>query len=140
MSLNKKLEVKGLEIALSRVENENYISLTDIARYKDQERTNNIIQNWMRKRNTIEFLGLWENLYNQSFKGIEFDAFKAEAGSNSFTLTPQRWIDRTDAIGLSSKSGRYGGGTYAHPDIAFEFSSLWEDLQGVEKDQSKGVR
>ena len=95
---------------------------TDIAKHKDSERSNYIIQNWMRNRSTIEFIGLWEQIHNPNFKGIEFDAFKNEAGSNSFTLTPQRWISATNAIGIISKSGRYGG-TYAHQDIAFEFAS-----------------
>ncbi len=99
-----------------------YICLTDMARYRDAERTNYIIQNWMRNRNTIEFIGLWEQLNNPDFKRIEFDAFRNQAGLNSFTLTPKLWIERTAAIGLVSKSGRYGG-TYAHKDIAFEFAS-----------------
>jgi hypothetical protein len=93
-----------------------------MARFRDSDRTNYIIQNWMRTRNTIEFLGLWEELRNPNFKSIEFDAFKNESGSNSFTLTPKKWIESTNAIGLISKSGRYGG-TYAHKDIAFEFAS-----------------
>ena len=118
----RKVNVKGTEIVVFSKEKEDYISLTDIAKYKDSERTNYIIQNWMRSRSTIEFIGLWELLHNPDFKGIEFDAFKNEAGSNSFTLTPKRWITATNAIGIISKSGRYGG-TYAHQDIAFEFAS-----------------
>jgi len=118
----RKVNVKGTEIVVFSKEKEDYISLTDIAKYKDSERTNYIIQNWMRNRSTIEFIGLWELLHNPDFKGIEFDAFKNEAGSNSFTLTPKRWINSTNAIGIISKSGRYGG-TYAHQDIAFEFAS-----------------
>ena len=90
---------------------------------KDSERTNYVIQNWMRTRSTVEFLGLWEKLHNLNFNSIEFDAFRNESGSNSFSLTPQRWIEKTNAIGLVSKAGRYGGGTYAHKDIAFEFAS-----------------
>ena len=93
-----------------------------MAKFRDSERTNYIIQNWMRTRNTIEFLGLWEELKNPSFKSIEFDAFRNESGSNSFTLTPKKWIEATNSIGIISKSGRYGG-TYAHKDIAFEFAS-----------------
>jgi len=96
--------------------------LTDIAKYRDADRTNYIIQNWMRTRNTIEFMGMWEQLHNPNFKSIEFDAFKNEAGANSFSLTPKCWIGVTNAIGIISKSGRYGG-TYAHKDIAFEFGS-----------------
>ena len=117
-----KITAKGTEVTIFQKEKEDYISLTDIAKYKDSERTNYIIQNWMRSRSTIEFIGLWELLHNPDFKGIEFDAFKNEAGSNSFTLTPKRWITSTNAIGIISKSGRYGG-TYAHQDIAFEFAS-----------------
>ncbi len=117
-----KLNVNKLEIVLYKQNEEEYISLTDMAKFRDSERTNYIIQNWMRTRNTIEFLGLWEQLRNPNFKSIEFDAFRNESGSNSFTLTPKRWIKATNAIGIISKSGRYGG-TYAHKDIAFEFAS-----------------
>lgn len=119
----KKIIVKDLAVVTFQKNNRDYISLTDIARFKDTERTNYIIQNWMRTRSTIEFLGLWEKLNNQDFKGIEFDAFRSQAGLNSFSLTPQRWINATKAIGLISKSGRYGGGVYAHKDIAFEFAT-----------------
>jgi len=117
-----KITIQGTEIVIFEKEESDYISLTDIAKYRDAERTNYIIQNWMRTRNTIEFIGMWEQLHNPNFKSIEFDAFKNEAGSNSFSLTPKRWIETTNAIGLISKSGRYGG-TYAHKDIAFEFGS-----------------
>ncbi|OGJ42219.1 DNA-binding protein [Candidatus Peregrinibacteria bacterium RIFCSPLOWO2_01_FULL_39_12] len=123
MQKNKKIEVKGMEISLLQKNNDNYISLTDIARYKDVERTDYILQNWMRNRDTIEFLGLWEKINNSNFKPIEFDGFKTQSGLNSFSLTPKRWIESTNAIGLISKSGRYGGGTFAHKDIAFEFAS-----------------
>lgn len=117
-----KLNVNEIEIVLYKQNEEEYISITDMAKYRDSERTNYIIQNWMRTRSTVEFLGLWEQLNNPNFKGIEFDAFRIESGSNSFTLTPKRWIESTNAIGITSKSGRYGG-TYAHKDIAFEFAS-----------------
>lgn len=117
-----KLKVDQIEISLISDKEEEFISLTDMARYRDAERTNYIIQNWMRTRSTIEFVGLWEQLHNPDFKSIEFDAFKNEAGSNSFALTPTRWIEATNAKGIKSKSGRYGG-TYAHRDIAFEFAS-----------------
>jgi hypothetical protein len=119
---NRTIKVESEEIILRSQNNEDFISLTDMARYRDSERTNYIIQNWLRTRNAIEFCGLWEQLNNPNFKGIEFDAFKIEAGSNSFTLTPQKWIEATNAIGMISKSGRYGG-TFAHRDIAFEFAS-----------------
>jgi hypothetical protein len=122
MAKNTIINVKGTEIVLLRNEKDDFISLTDIARYRDSERTNYIIQNWMRTRNAIEFCGLWEQLYNPTFKSIEFDAFKNESGSNSFALTPQKWIESTNAKGIISKSGRYGG-TFAHKDIAFEFAT-----------------
>lgn len=117
-----KLSVNDIEIVLYKQNEEEFISITDMAKFRDSERTNYIIQNWMRVRSTIEFLGLWEQLHNSNFKGIEFDAFRNESGSNSFSLTPKRWIETTNAIGIISKSGRYGG-TYAHKDIAFEFAS-----------------
>jgi hypothetical protein len=120
--VNQKLNIKGTEVIIFSKEKNDYISLTDIARFKDADRTNYIIQNWMRNRSTIEFIGLWEQIHNPNFKSIEFDAFKNEAGSNSFTLTPKRWIEATNAKGIISKAGRYGG-TYAHNDIAFEFAS-----------------
>ena len=122
MAKNQKIEVKGNEITLFSSQHNEFISLTDMARYRDADRTNYIIQNWMRTRSAIEFCGLWEKLNNPNFKGIEFDAFKNESGSNGFTLTPQKWIETTNAKGIISKSGRYGG-TFAHKDIAFEFAS-----------------
>ena len=123
----KTLIVKKQAINISIVDNEEYISLTDIARYKNIENPKGVIQNWLRNRNTIEFLGIWELIHNPNFKGIEFEAFKKEAGLNSFTLAPQKWIESTDAMGLVSKSGK-GGGTYAHRDIAFEFAS-WVSVE-----------
>jgi len=118
----KQFKVDETEINVAKVGSEDYICLTDMARWRDSDRTNYIIQNWMRSRNTIEFVGLWEQLNNPDFKSIEFDAFMNEAGSNSFSLTPKRWIEATNAIGIVSKAGRYGG-TFAHKDIAFEFGS-----------------
>jgi hypothetical protein len=117
-----KLTVLDTPIAYYSHNEKDYICLTDMARYRDAERTNYIIQNWMRNRNTIDFIGLWEQLNNPDFKRIEFDAFRNQAGLNSFTLTPKLWIEKTAAVGLVSKAGRYGG-TYAHKDIAFEFAS-----------------
>ena len=99
-----------------------FISLTDIARYRDLNRSDYILQNWMRSKDTIEFLGLWEKINNQDFNSIEFDGIKNMAGANSFSLTPKRWIETTNAIGIVSKTGRYGG-TFAHKDIAFEFAT-----------------
>ena len=95
--------------------------MTDIARYKSDE-AKDVIKNWMRSKDTIEFLGLWEKLHNNNFKGVEFDSFRNQAGSNAFTMSPTKWIETTGAIGIVCKSGRYGG-TYAHSDIAFEFAS-----------------
>ncbi|OGG20728.1 DNA-binding protein [Candidatus Gottesmanbacteria bacterium RIFCSPHIGHO2_02_FULL_40_13] len=123
MAKRKKISVKGIEILTFKKNESDYISLTDIARYKDKERSDYILQNWMRNRSTIEFLGLWEKIHNPNFKSIEFDGFKSEAGSNSFSLTPKRWISSVNAIGIIAKPGRYGGGTFAHKDIAFEFAS-----------------
>ncbi len=116
------IEVQGVAITVLSQSNEDYISLTDIARYRNAREPFAIINNWMRSRSTIEFLGLWEILSNPSFKPLEFERFKTEAGSNYFVLSPQRWIEATNALGVTSKSGRYGG-TYAHKDIAFEFAS-----------------
>ena len=123
MVKQSKIIVKDISISFSQIKNEDYISLTDIARYKNKMEPKSVVQNWMRNYNTIEFLGIWEKLNNPNFKGVEFDAFKNMAGSNSFTLSPQNWIFKTNAIGIKSKSGKYGGGTYAHKDIAFEFAS-----------------
>jgi len=117
-----KITVLEREIVVLTVNKEDYICLTDIARYKDAERTDYIIFNWLRNRNTIEFLGIWEQLNNPGFNPIEFDGIKKQSGLNSFVLTAKQWIAKTNAIGLISKAGRYGG-TYAHKDIAFEFAS-----------------
>jgi len=122
MAKREKLNVKGTEIMVYAEKTEEYISLTDIARYRDAERSDYILQNWMRNRSTIEFIGLWEIFNNPSFNSIEFDGIKNLSGSNSFALTPKRWIEATHAIGIVSKTGRYGG-TFAHKDIAFEFAS-----------------
>ena len=116
------IEVQGTVVTILSGQKEDYISLTDIARYKDSERTDYLIQNWMRNRNTIEFMGVWERLNNPDFNPIEFDGIRKQAGLNSFILTAKRWIDATRAVGLISKAGRYGG-TFAHKDIAFEFAS-----------------
>ena len=120
--MKAKLQVLENEIATVTRGGFEYICITDIARYKNPDRTGTIIGNWLRNRNTIEFLGIWEQLNNPDFKVIEFDDFKKHAGLNSFTLTPKQWIERTAAIGLVSKAGRYGG-TFAQKDIAFEFAS-----------------
>ena len=116
-----KINVQQTAITLLKVNEQDYISLTDIARYKSDDPTA-VIGNWMRNRNTIEYLGVWETLYNPGFKPLEFDGFRKEAGLNAFTLSPQKWINTTGAIGIVSRSGRYGG-TFAHKDIAFKFAS-----------------
>ena len=116
------IEVQGTAITVLNHTIGAYISLTDIAKHKEPDRSDHVIQNWMRNRNTIDFLGVWERLNNADFKPLEFEGFRNRAGLNSFVLTPRQWIDATHAIGLVSKPGRYGG-TYAHKDIAFEFAS-----------------
>lgn len=138
------ISANGNEIAIisDGIDND-YISLTDIARYKSDE-PKDVIKNWMRSKSTIEFLGLWEKLNNPNFKGVEFDSFRNEAGANAFTMSPQKWIESTDAIGVISKSGR-NGGTFAHKDIAFEFASwvsaefklyIIKDYQRLKADES----
>ncbi|MDP2207973.1 MAG: KilA-N domain-containing protein [Bacteroidota bacterium] len=122
MKKNTKLNVKGTEISLTSQKSEDYISLTDIARYKNKNEPKDVVKNWMRSRTTIEFLGLWEKLHNPNFKGVEFDSFMYEAGSNSFVLSPSKWIEATNAIGIISRAGNTGG-TFAHQDIAFEFAA-----------------
>jgi hypothetical protein len=122
MAKNKKISVQGLDIVLYEDNRQDYISLTDIARYKNPKEPKDVVKNWMRSRTTIEFLGLWEQLNNPDFKGVEFDSFLYEAGSNSFTLSPSKWIEATNAKGIVSKQGK-SGGTFAHKDIALEFIS-----------------
>lgn len=120
--LKAKINAKGMQISVvSDGSCDDYISLTDIAKYKSEDPAATI-QNWMRSRDVIEFLGLWEMLHNPYFKPLEFEGFKSQAGSNAFTLSPKRWVEATAAIGMYSKSGR-NGGTFAHRDIAFEFAS-----------------
>jgi len=139
------LEVQGLAISIISRHSQDYISLTDIARYRDSQEPFSIINNWMRSRSTIEFLGLWETLNNPEFKPIEFERFRNEAGSNYFVLSPQRWIAATHAMGITSTSGRYGG-TFAHKDIAFEFATwissafklyLITEFQRLKEDESR---
>ena len=141
-----KLDANGTEIRLMGdiINEDAYICLTDIAKFRNPNNAFIVVANWMRNYSTISFLGLWEQIHNPNFKPIEFDRFKAEAGDNAFTLTPQQWIKSTDAIGIISKSGRYGG-TYAHTDIAFEFASwispefklyIIKDYQRLKKDEA----
>ncbi len=110
-----KITVQNTNITIINVDGEDYVSITDLARHKSDD-PNAVIGNWMRNRNTIEFLGIWESLYNPDFNPLEFERFRKEAGLNAFTLSPKKWIETTNAIGLISKSGRYGG-TYAYRDI-----------------------
>ena len=127
MTKRKKISVQGVEIVLYEDHKNDFISITDIARHRDAEHTDTIIQNWMRKRNTIELLGFWETIYNPNFKPLEFEGFRKQAGLNSFVMTPKKWIETTNAIGITSKSGRYGG-TFAHKDIALEFAA-WISIE-----------
>jgi hypothetical protein len=121
-----KINVKETDVTILRINEDDYISLTDIAKFKSDDPTA-VIANWMRNRNTIEYLGIWETLYNPNFKPLEFEGFRNDAGLNAFTLSPQKWIDATNAQGLISKSGRYGG-TFAHKDIAFKFAA-WISIE-----------
>ena len=143
--IKASIQAKGLQITVySTVNQADYISLTDIARYKS-DAPDDVVKNWLRNRETIEFLGLWEQLNNSNFKPVEFDGFRIAAGRNAFVLPPQKWIAATNAIGLRSKSGRYGGGTFAHVDIAMEFASwvspefklyIIKDYQRLKADES----
>ena len=139
---NRIINVKGAEVTIATRHEQDYISLTDMVKHFGDE---SILYNWLRNRNTIEFLGIWEQLYNVNFKPIEFDRFRNQAGLNSFALSPKKWIEATAAIGLYAKSGR-GGGTYAHKDIAFEFGSwlspefklyLIKEFQRLKDDESR---
>lgn len=143
-SIKSVIHAKDTDIAvISAIGKEDYISLTDIARYRSDE-PNDVIKNWLRSKSTIEFLGLWEQMNNPNFKPVEFGGFRNEAGANAFTMSPQKWINTTNAIGIISKSGRYGG-TFAHKDIAFEFASwispefklyIIKDYQRLKEDEA----
>ena len=141
-----KIIVKDTEVTIIKHNDADYVSITDIAKFKT-DNPNAVIGNWLRNRNTIEYLGTWEFLYNPNFKPLEFEGFRKEAGLNAFTLSPQKWIDSTNAIGLISKSGRYGG-TYAHKDIAFKFASwisiefelyVIKEFQRLKKEEQKAI-
>lgn len=127
MSSNKKIEVLNIEVKVKTIDQDDFICLTDIAKSRNPEHPDDLIRNWLRNRNTLELLGIWEQLHNPDFKPVEFDGIRKQAGLNSFTLTPKQWIQATGAIGLTSKAGRYGG-TFAHKDIAFEFAS-WVSVE-----------
>ena len=141
-----KITVQNTPVTIISVNENDYISLTDIARHKSDDPTA-VIGNWMRNRNTIEYLGVWESLYNPQFNPLEFEGFKREAGLNAFTLSPQKWIKATRAVGIVSKSGRYGG-TYAHKDIAFKFASwisvefelyIVKEFQRLKQEEQKAI-
>ena len=141
-----KIKVDNTEITIVSVSDKDYISLTDIAKYKTDD-ASAVIGNWMRNRNTIEFLGVWETLYNPNFKPLEFEGFKKEAGLNAFTMSPLKWVNATNAIGFTVKSGRYGG-TYAHKDIEFKFDSwisvefelyIVKEFQRLKEDEQKQI-
>jgi hypothetical protein len=145
MTKNKVILVEEQPITILEVKGQDYISLTDMIKSFGDE---TIIYNWLRNRNTIEFLGIWEQIHNPDFKPIEFDRFKKEAGLNRFILSPKKWIEGTGAIGIISKSGRYGGGTFGHKDIAFEFGSwlsakfklyLIREFQRLKDDENKSL-
>ena len=139
-----KLNVKNTSVTVVSINDADYISLTDIAKYKTDD-SSAVIANWMRNRNTIEFLGIWETLYNLNFKPLEFEGFKKEAGLNAFTMSALKWINTTNAVGFVVKSGRYGG-TFAHKDIAFKFASwisvefelyIIKEFQRLKKEEQK---
>ena len=123
MENNGIIEVEGISIGIKELNLQKYISLTDIAKKKNPEEPRFVIINWLRNRNTIEFLGIWEKINNLHFNRVGFETVKSSAGLNSFTISPSKWIEETNAIGIISKSGRYDSGTYAHEDIALEFAS-----------------
>lgn len=127
MAENKKIKVLSTEVKVKTTDQRDFICLTDIAKSKNPDHPDDLIRNWLRNRNTLELLGIWEQLHNPDFNPVEFDGIRKQAGLNSFTLTPKQWVALTGAVGLSSKAGRYGG-TYAHQDIAFEFAS-WVSVE-----------
>jgi hypothetical protein len=122
--MKKSIKIKDIDVnvKLSK-EGDDFICLTDMAKSKNPEFPADVVKNWLRTNFTLNFIGLWEQMHNSNFKLVEFDQFRNEAGNNSFVLSPQKWIEKTGAIGMISKSGRYGGGTYAHKDIASEFAT-----------------
>ncbi len=129
MSKKRKLTiaVQGASVTVLSQNQQDLICLTDIAKYKNPDHPDDVIRNWLRSRNTVEFLGVWERLNNPTFNPVEFDGIRMQTGLNSFVLTPKQWIEKTGAVGLTSSAGRYGG-TYAHKDIAFEFAS-WVSVE-----------
>ena len=148
MAKNQLLKVQGIAIKTFTGQSGDYISLTDIARNKNADEPKDVVKNWMRSKTTIEFLGLWEQINNKNFKGVEFDSFMNEAGSNAFTLSPSKWVENTGAIGIISRQGK-SGGTFAHRDIAFEFASwvsaafklyLVKEFQRLKEEESSKLK
>ena len=150
MSKSKKstIDVQGTAITILTQREEDLICLTDIARAKNADRSDDLVRNWLRNRNTVEFLGIWEQLNNPDFNSVEFDGIKMQAGLNSFALTQKQWIEKTNAISIASQAGRYGG-TYAYKDIAFEFTSwisvefklyLIKEFQRLKEDESHPIQ
>src|SRR3989344_809415 len=123
MVKNNIIRVEGVNIGIKDIDPKRYVSLTDITKKKNSEEPRFVIINWLRNRNTVEFLGIWEKIHNPNFNRVGFDTVRSNAGLNSFTISPSKWIGETNAIGIISKSGRYDSGTYAHEDIALEFAS-----------------
>lgn len=144
--IKETIQAHGIKIGIYTTDFENeFISLTDMAKYRNADDPRFVIQNWMRNRNTIELLGVWEVLHNPNFNRVQFDAVKNDAGSNRFVMTPAKWINLTNAIGIVSKSGRYDGGTYAHTDIAMSFATwlspefqlyLMKDYRRLKQDEN----
>ncbi len=143
--MESRININGINIVIFSKKEIDFISLTDIARHKDIKRSDDVVKNWMRNKDTLEFLGLWEKINNPNFKPVEFDGFKSQAGFNAFVMTPKRWIQGVNSIGIISKQGR-GGGTYAHKDIAFEFASwisaefklyLIKEFQRLKEEENK---
>ena len=146
--IQDSFSVKGIDVrVISKGDDNDYISLTDLAKYKSED-PSDAIKNWMRTRNTIEFLGVWETLNNPDFKPVEFDGFKKEAGLNSFIMTPTKWIKSTNAVGIRTKRGRYGSGTFAHVDIALDFATwispefrlyVFQEYRRLKSDESSRI-
>jgi hypothetical protein len=145
--MSKTIKIKDIKVRIRTAkDNNDYICLTDMAKARNNSEPDDVIKNWMRLRYTIDFMGLWEIMHNQSFKPVEFDGFRNSSGENSFTLSPEKWIKTTNALGIQSRRGRYGGGTYAHKDIAFEFGTwlspefklyLIKEFQRLKEDENK---
>jgi len=143
--MKNTMTVKGVEISYKKINDDDFISLTDIARFRENEYPSDVIGSWMRSKNTVEFLGLWEKLYNSNFNSLEFEGVDREAGRNGFVLTPRRWIETVNAKGIVSGMGRYAE-TYAHRDIAFKFASwlsvefelyIYKEFQRLKQEEQK---